>query len=205
MIRAFVAAPAAAARARLRARLEGSGVTVVGAGAALEDAPPDVDVVIVTDPGRVLVGPEALAERSAPAVVAVTDDTAGAIRTLRGWPLRGWAIVGRDASAADLRAATAVAARGFTALPAGVAAPLLRAGDPRPAPPPEDPGDALTPREREVLDLLAHGLSNRRIADALGISEHTAKFHVAAVCGKLGAASRTEAVSRGIRRGLVTL
>jgi DNA-binding NarL/FixJ family response regulator len=56
-----------------------------------------------------------------------------------------------------------------------------------------------------VLDLLAHGLSNRRIADALGISEHTAKFHVAAVCGKLGAASRTEAVSRGIRRGLVTL
>jgi DNA-binding NarL/FixJ family response regulator len=56
-----------------------------------------------------------------------------------------------------------------------------------------------------VLELLAHGLSNRRIADALAISEHTAKFHVAAVCAKLGAASRTEAVSRGVRRGLITL
>jgi DNA-binding NarL/FixJ family response regulator len=205
MIRVFVAAPGAAARARLRARLEAPGLTVVGAGAALEDAPPDVDVVIVTDPGRVLVGPEALAERSAPAVVAVTDDATRAIRALRGWPLRGWAIVGRDASAADLQAATAAAARGLTAVPAGVATPLLRAGDPRPAAPPEDPGDVLTPREREVLDLLAHGLSNRRIADVLGISEHTAKFHVAAVCGKLGAASRTEAVSLGVRRGLITL
>jgi DNA-binding NarL/FixJ family response regulator len=65
--------------------------------------------------------------------------------------------------------------------------------------------EPLTPREREVLELLGHGLSNRQIAERLDISEHTAKFHVASVSGKLGASSRTEAVSRGVRRGLITL
>jgi DNA-binding NarL/FixJ family response regulator len=72
-----------------------------------------------------------------------------------------------------------------------------------------DPSSAraerLTPREREVLELLGQGLSNRQIAQRLGISEHTAKFHVGSLSGKLGASSRTEAVSRGIRRGLITL
>ena len=65
--------------------------------------------------------------------------------------------------------------------------------------------ESLTPRERDVLELLAHGLTNRQIGERLGISEHTAKFHVAAVSQKLGAASRTDAVTRGVRRGLVTL
>ncbi len=65
--------------------------------------------------------------------------------------------------------------------------------------------DPLTPREREVLELLSDGLSNRAIAARLEISEHTAKFHVASVLGKLGAANRADAVRRGIRRGLVSL
>jgi DNA-binding NarL/FixJ family response regulator len=87
-----------------------------------------------------------------------------------------------------------------------VAARLLPARDPGPiAPSDEEPGEALTPREREVLELLAHGLSNRQIADALAISEHTAKFHVASVSAKLGASSRTEAVRLGVRRGLIAL
>jgi NarL family two-component system response regulator YdfI len=63
--------------------------------------------------------------------------------------------------------------------------------------------DALTPREVEVLQLLAEGLPNKEIAKALVISEHTVKFHLAAIFGKLGATSRTEAVAIGIRRGLV--
>jgi DNA-binding NarL/FixJ family response regulator len=65
--------------------------------------------------------------------------------------------------------------------------------------------EALTRREREVLQMLAAGLSNKEIAARLNISEHTVKFHVASVMGKLGAGSRTEAVSLGIRRGLVLL
>ena len=188
MIRAFVAAPTAALRLALSARLDGADVTVVGAGAAL-------DVVIVADPARLLVSADTLAELGARAVVAVTDNDRAA-RILRGLPLRGWAVVARDAPAADLRAATTAAARGFTVLPAPVAARLLPARDHGPtAPSDEEPGEALTPREREVLELLAHGLSNRQIAE----------FHVASVSAKLGASSRTEAVRLGVRRGLITL
>jgi DNA-binding NarL/FixJ family response regulator len=63
--------------------------------------------------------------------------------------------------------------------------------------------ESLTSRELEVLQMLAAGLSNKEIAARLNISEHTVKFHVASILGKLGAASRTEAVSLGIRHGLV--
>ena len=63
----------------------------------------------------------------------------------------------------------------------------------------------LTPREREVLDLLALGLPNKTIGTNLGISEHTVKFHVNSILGKLGAQSRTEAVARATRMGLVFL
>ena len=65
--------------------------------------------------------------------------------------------------------------------------------------------EPLTPREIEVLELLVEGLPNKTIAARLGISDQTVKFHVAAICGKLGAANRTEAVRRAIRRGLVSL
>jgi NarL family two-component system response regulator YdfI len=65
--------------------------------------------------------------------------------------------------------------------------------------------EPLTGRELEVLDLVAEGLSNKLIAHRLGISEHTVKTHVASIFAKLGASSRTEAVSRAIRRGLVML
>jgi DNA-binding NarL/FixJ family response regulator len=65
--------------------------------------------------------------------------------------------------------------------------------------------EALTPREVEILQLLAAGLGNKEIASRLGISDHTVKFHVASVIGKLGAASRTEAVTLGIRHGLVMI
>ena len=64
---------------------------------------------------------------------------------------------------------------------------------------------ALTPRELEVLALLAEGASNKLIARRLGISVHTAKFHVASIMAKLGAGSRTEAVTIGMRRGLVAI
>jgi DNA-binding NarL/FixJ family response regulator len=69
----------------------------------------------------------------------------------------------------------------------------------------ESPTEELTPREEEVLQLLADGLGNKDIASRLGISEHTIKFHIRSILGKLGAASRTEAVARGLRSGLIEL
>lgn len=65
--------------------------------------------------------------------------------------------------------------------------------------------EELTPREIEVLRLLARGFGNREIAARLGISEHTAKFHISSILGKLDATSRTEAVTEGLRRGLILL
>jgi DNA-binding NarL/FixJ family response regulator len=65
--------------------------------------------------------------------------------------------------------------------------------------------ERLTPREIEVVELLAEGLSNKAIAARLGISDQTVKFHVASISGKLGAANRTDAVRRAVRRGLISL
>ena len=65
--------------------------------------------------------------------------------------------------------------------------------------------EPLTPREIQVLELVAEGLSNKGIAARLDISDQTVKFHVSSICGKLGAANRTDAVRRALRRGLITL
>ncbi len=73
------------------------------------------------------------------------------------------------------------------------------------ADPPADPGALLTPRETDVLRLLAEGLANKTIAQRLDISEHTVKFHVNALLRKLDAQSRTEAVIEATRRGLILL
>lgn len=64
--------------------------------------------------------------------------------------------------------------------------------------------EPLTPRELQVLELLAEGLPNKTIAARLGLSDQTVKFHVAAIAGKLGAANRTDAVRRAVRQGLIT-
>jgi ATP/maltotriose-dependent transcriptional regulator MalT len=65
--------------------------------------------------------------------------------------------------------------------------------------------EPLTAREVQVLELLAEGLPNKTIAQRLGISDQTVKFHVSSISGKLGAANRTDAVRRAVRRGLITL
>ena len=67
------------------------------------------------------------------------------------------------------------------------------------------PVEALTTREHDVLALVADGLSNRDIAGRLAISEHTVKFHLASIFGKLGVSTRTEAVQRGLRLGVIEI
>jgi two-component system nitrate/nitrite response regulator NarL len=198
VIRVFVAAPSAALRLALRARLEGGDLVVVGDGPTPDGAPADVDVVVLSDAERILVSGDALASIGSRAVVAIADDVRPA-RALGRSPLRGWALVTRDAAPAELRAATAAAAQGFTVVPSALLGSPARERELEASP------ESLTPREGEVLDLLAQGLTNRQIAERLGISEHTAKFHVASIAAKLGASSRTEAVSLGVRRGLITL
>jgi DNA-binding NarL/FixJ family response regulator len=106
----------------------------------------------------------------------------------------------RGSDGATLRAALQAVSRGLVVTEHGFTS-LRPAPETRPA----TSAEAFTPREREVLALLARGLSNRDIADALEISAHTAKFHVNSILQKLGVERRTEAVVRAARMGLVTL
>lgn len=119
------------------------------------------------------------------------------------------AVLPNDVSPEQLVAALQAAANGLLVLhPAQVAAQVTANGfGSAPARSRElnELAEPLTPRESEVLQMLAGGLANKEIAAKLAISEHTVKFHVASILGKLGAATRTEAVSIGIRRGLVLL
>jgi DNA-binding NarL/FixJ family response regulator len=115
----------------------------------------------------------------------------------------GLALLPRSVSSAELGAAVQAAARGLVVLDPAAAAELIQW--PRSGRSSDPIGQPLTPRELEVLQLVALGLPNKTIAARLAISEHTAKFHVAQVLGKLGASSRTEAVSLGAQRGLVRL
>jgi DNA-binding NarL/FixJ family response regulator len=138
-----------------------------------------------------------LADGGPPVVALLPDESRAAEVYMAG--ARG--LLPRDTSAERLVAALRAAAERLIVFDASVALPLLGTRDQTPAPLLEE----LTPRELEVLRLLAEGLANKAIAHHLGISEHTVKFHVNAVMSKLGAQSRTEAVVRATRLGLILL
>src|SRR5829696_8159518 len=184
--RAFVVAPTPMARAGLRSMLanaEEIGVRVVGeaaspAGLAFSEA----DVVLLMD--------EELLEEAA---IAVAEDGTQ--------PLKGWGIVPPDAPPEELAIAVSAAARGLVLLQKPLTERLLR----EPAASVDELSEPLTAREREVLDLLGRGLSNKLIARELHISEHTVKFHISSLYAKLGVNNRAEAVSRGARHGLISL
>ncbi len=113
------------------------------------------------------------------------------------------AVLPRHAAPAEITAAIEAASEGLIVLHPDMLSSLQLA---EPAPrPPEEIHAALTPREIEVLRMLAEGLANKNIAFRLGISEHTVKFHIASIYTKLNASSRAEAVAIGIRQGLILL
>ncbi len=114
---------------------------------------------------------------------------------------RAQGILPRDTSPEQIGAALRAVVAGLVVLDAGLAVSLA------PAEPADQPllAEELTPREMDVLRLLSEGLSNRAIAHRLAISEHTVKFHVNAIMTKLGAQSRTDAVVRATRLGLILL
>ena len=113
------------------------------------------------------------------------------------------AVLPANATGPQIAAATEAAAAGLVVIHPSEVETLLQAQTASESP--EVLPEALTPRETEVLRLLAEGLGNKDIASRLGVSEHTIKFHVASIMGKMGAASRTEAVMLGIRHGLVLI
>jgi DNA-binding NarL/FixJ family response regulator len=143
------------------------------------------------------------ASAGGPAVVLVrnpaTESVADALRA------GVTAVLPSGVEGPQLVAAIEAAAAGLVVLDAAVVETLLHAPSSAPSRASDTLAEALTPRELEVLRLVAAGLGNKEVASRLEISEHTVKFHVASIMGKLGASSRTEAVSLGIRHGLIMI
>ncbi len=199
-----IAAPSDAVCAELEALIAGdSTVLVVGSAAPaglsdlLERVRPDVLLVDLSPETGETFG-RIVDHIALPATVLLTSSTHLG-RELLGPSVR--AVLLERPGAARLAAAIKAVAAGlvvFDEQTAGIE-PL---SEPEPA---NEPGhlEALTLRESQVLRLLGEGLPNKEIAAALEISEHTVKFHLASIFGKLGATSRTEAVMIGIRRGLL--
>jgi len=181
LIRVHIEVASEVMRAGLEALLRGQSEI------ALVDSPSAANVLVRDEP------PEISASQTAP-VILLTDQFT--IHDVWRSPVR--AILPRAASGAQIIAAMHAAVAGLVVFPADDTAALL----PLPTEPPAEP---LTAREMEVLDMLAEGLSNKLIAHKLAISEHTAKFHVNSILAKLKAGTRTEAVMRGVRLGLVKI
>jgi DNA-binding NarL/FixJ family response regulator len=182
----------------LRDRLADDTIEVVAQGSAGtggDSVRGQVDVLVIFDNAA---RPLRTASRDGAPMLVLSNDPALA-EQLRATAPGAWGVVSPDVDAGALRAAVRAVAAGFTVT---VPRPTVT---PRPSALVEDamPAESLTPREQDVLHLLAEGLSNRAIAASLGISDHTVKFHLAAIFGKLGARTRTEAVRRGLRRGLL--
>jgi DNA-binding NarL/FixJ family response regulator len=139
---------------------------------------------------------------TSPAIVLLTDD----IQTLGSEALRsgGRGLLSTNATTSEIVAAIEAAAAGLVVLSPDVVGVLLPNSPNSPKSLPALAQD-LTPREIEVLQMLAEGMGNKAIARQLTISEHTVKFHVSSIFSKLNASSRTEAVTLGARQGLILL
>ncbi len=196
MTRVLIVSPSGVVRAGLQTVLEsGHGLDVVGAVFAL-DAPdlPDADVVLLEMGSRD--DPVPVSEEIGAVVLLGDLDPGEGLR--RG----ARAVLPRNAEGPEIIAAVEAAAAGLVVIPPAM---LERVLPPIPVSEQETPREQLTAREIEVLTMLAEGEGNKQIARHLGISEHTVKFHVGSILGKLNASSRTEAVTAGLRQGLIVL
>ncbi len=207
-MRVFIVAPTPMMQAGLHALLTSSDIQIVGMSAvpdAFREVAADIDVIVVADELQLVEVSHALANTRMVALVVLTNNEERTLPHLRALDLRGWGMVPLDAPATQLQAAVMAAAQGLITLPRVQAQRLYERQPVAEAINIEEPDESLTIREREVLELVGQGLSNKFIARQLQISEHTVKFHVSSISSKLGAASRTDAVRRGLRHGLITL
>jgi len=172
--------------------------------ALCEQLLPDIVILDIRMPGLNGLGAARLLQQRLPAVKVVMftmDDSPEYLEAAMNAGAVGYLL--KDASRAEVIQALQQVAAGGEALNTAVSARLLRRMTERQASG-TAPGEPLTPRERQVLGLVANGMSNRAIGEHLGITTGTAKAHVERVIGKLGAADRTQAAVRGIALGLVT-
>jgi len=210
MIGVFIIASAPTMRVGLRTVLTTGEIQVIGEAstpAEFTGGLAEIDVVVVADEEWLQELQPAVAEREMPALVVLSSDNHRLLPLMNMLSPHGWGVVPPDASTGQLQAAVSAVAQGLIVLSTTQAEHMLeqqRAIEFNDIDP-TLPGEALTTREREVLELLSQGLPNKLIARKLQISEHTVKFHVSSIYAKLGATSRTDAVSRGVRRGLITL
>jgi NarL family two-component system response regulator YdfI len=212
VIRVFIVAASPLIRGGLQSMLSDSRFDIVGSVADLESVSGQL---VDAEPEVVLV--EAAADAQEELLNSIEDAEVGeeyAVVVLSEQPKTAWlsralragvrAVLPRDATPDQLRAALEAAAAGLLVVHPSEVSAVLHAPAALSSPISELP-EQLTPREREVLQMISGGLGNKEIAGRLSISEHTVKFHVASILGKLGASTRTEAVSIGIRHGLVLL
>ena len=183
----------------IRVQIAASGMARAGI-ASLLQASPEIELV---DSGADVVIAEAAggempeAAESGAAVILLADDPQWAPEALRAGAR---AVLPRELTAAEMLAAVEAVAAGLVVVHPQDLDILL---PPAAAALPARPVEALSPREIQVFAMMAEGIGNKEIAARLAISEHTVKFHVAQIMGKLHAGTRTEAVMLGVRMGLI--
>jgi DNA-binding NarL/FixJ family response regulator len=220
MLNVLICAASSLARAGLERLLDQHGVRVVAevsnAGdlpAKIAESDPEVIILRLDAPPREIRWQELMA-LGVPVVLLV--ESVDSIHLSAAVANGVQAILVGDVTGAELAAAVASAAAGLLALSSDLA-DLVRqdllvhsTGDAENFTPDLAPMESVSPehltlREREVLEMMSEGLSNKEIAAQLNISAHTVKFHISSILGKLGASSRTEATTIGLRRGLITI
>jgi NarL family two-component system response regulator YdfI len=214
VIRVFIVTASPLARSGLQQLLANPEIEIVGSAVDLDstagllsepEAEPDVIIVDASrDSGATVAnlsgGGSDIGADIPIVVLEGTDNGAGSDLLRQG----ARAVLPAGVSPAELIAALRAVTSGLVVLhPSTIAAMPYAALNTWRAT--EEWTEALTKREREVLQMLAAGLGNKEIAAKLNISDHTAKFHVGSILGKLGVSTRAEAVATGIRRRLVLL
>ena len=208
MTRVFVIATTPMQQAGLHVMLTSSDIEIVG-----ESLVPDIaqeelvesDVIVVADEVLLEDAVRMIPRDETVALVVIANNEQKAFSLLRSLKVRSWGILPTTATATHLQGTIVLVSQGSVVFSASLMHSLnehprylqsvqLEAAD-----------EVLTAREREVLELVSQGLSNKLIARHLQISEHTVKFHISSISSKLGAASRTDAVRLGLRKGLITL
>jgi len=211
VISVLIVAAAARARRALESLLHAQGFEVVGSFAVLEHAADafaekDLDAILIDASDASLEDifeflQQSGVARDSPVILLLPGAPPETVSRALHLGVRG--ILPPSPEPQQLAAALEAVVRELVVLHSEAGSPIRSAASG--TAPPDELAEPLTSREREVLRLLASGLGNKGIAGKLKISEHTAKFHVASILGKLGAASRAEAVSIGMRNGLILL